>query len=885
MPNFVIQTKITIPPGPVTGVARPHLIAQLEQGLRYGHRLLSIIAPAGYGKTTLLSEWANQAGRARFCWFSLDEQDNDPSQFWSYLAAALGQQIPHLVETIQTLLQGGPLHSLPDDLILGVLINTLAQETSPLVLVLDDYHVIQNGRIHTALIQLLAHLPRHFHLALTSRNEPPLDLARLRARSQLTEIKMDTLSFSENEATVFLNTAMRLRLSPDEISRLEQRTEGWIAGLQLAAVALQFIQHAAAPDRNDTASFIQAFGGGHRHVADYLTDEVLQRQPEDVQSFLLQTSILERLTASLCNEVTDKRDSQSMLETLERANLFLVPLDAERQWYRYHPLWAEMLRTRLKREHPETVPNLHRRASAWFELHDVLAEAFSHALEAGDSERAASLIEPSAKSIVMRGESSTLLSWLEKLSPAIINRHPGLAIAQAWALITTGHMDELEALLDKLSRLDELASAQPGEIAAIRSVLATIRQDIPAIQIQAKLALQSIPAEDSQLRCAVLLSLGTAATLSGETLQAVELLSQAIQESQRGRQPIIHLIAISTLAQAYESLGQLDQAARFHQQVIALESDPVLGSLPLIGVGYVGLGGILHERLQFEQAETTLEKGLAIGQRWGSPEILIGGYFSLARLRYTQGNLSGALEILDKLEREFIDISPLHERDHIMAVKARIWLAQGQLAKVTVWAQTCDLDESKLVNYADENQHLVLMRVLLARHEAGQALKWLTLFEQNARAARRTNNLIEILLLQALAYQTQKQTKPALSALEQALILSEPASQRRVFVDEPELLPLLQTCLANTPHNHFVAGLLNDFERRAAALQKTTALLSEREMDVLHLMADGLSNQDIADRLVVALSTIKSHVKNILMKLEAENRTQAVARAKELKLI
>jgi LuxR family maltose regulon positive regulatory protein len=886
MSKLIIQTKIVIPPGPTFSVSRSQLVALLSQGLRDGHRLLLVTAPAGYGKTTLLAEWARQSDQQRVCWLSLDEQDNDPAQFWSYLAATLGQQIPRLPGIVQALLQADPLRQFPDDLVLGVLINSLAQESLPLVLVLDDYHIIQNGRIHTALIRLLAQMPPHFHMAITSRREPPLELARLRARSQLSEIKMENLGFSESEAAEFLNAGMQLELGPEEVSSLKQRTEGWIAGLQLAAVTLKSIRQGGTSPRQTATRFIHSFGGGHRHVMDYLVDEVLQHQPENVQVFLLRTSILERLTASLCDEVTGENGSQAMLESLERANLFLVSLDTERSWYRYHSLWAEMLQARLKSTALETVITFQRRASDWFERHGFLTEALAHALEAGDRERAANLLEPSARSIVFRGESSTLLSWLGKLSPAVVNSHIELAIAQAWAWTITGQMNEVEALLREISSSDQLTSAARGELAAIRAILATIHQDIPAIHEQANSALQYIPAANSQLRCVVLLSFGTAAALSGEVQRAVELLGQAAQESQRGSQPIMHLMAISMLAQAFEAQGQFDQAARYHQQVIDLETDPVLGSLPLIGVGYVGLGGVLHERLQFGLAEAALEKGLAIGQHWGSPEILIGGYFSLARLRYTQGNLDGALTILDKLEREFIRQSPLHERDHIQAVRTRVWLAQGQLARARAWAeQAGELNSAKLANFQDENWQLVLMRVLLACGETDQVLSWLDVIEQNARAAQRVNSLIEILLLEAVAYQSQRQVKPAQVALEQALVLAEPNNQRRVFVDEPELWPVLQAYPSCGPHNHFVAGLLSDFERRSAALQKTTVLLSERELDVIRLMAAGLSNQEIADRLVLAVSTVKSHVKSILMKLEAQNRTQAVTHARELNLL
>jgi LuxR family maltose regulon positive regulatory protein len=421
-------------------------------------------------------------------------------------------------------------------------------------------------------------------------------------------------------------------------------------------------------------------------------------------------------------------------------------------------------------------------------------------------------------------------------------------------------------------------------MAALRAVIATVHQDTAAIQQQAELALQHLPPEDNLIRCVVALSLGTAAALSGDALKAVELLCQAVQESQRSDQRILNLVATSTLAQAYESLGRLDQAARLHRQIIALEIDPALRNLPLIGIGYVGLGGVLHEWLQFEEAETTLKKGLDIGQRWGSPEIIIGGYFSLAHLRYTQGDLDGALEILDKIEAEFLDAIPLHERAHMQAERARLWLAQGKLARAEAWTQTCSLDASAPATYADERQQLVLARVRLARHEPAAALEQLAHLEQNARARQQTGSLIEILLLQALAHQAQNHSRLALDTLDQALALAEPHNHRRVFLDEPELLPLVQTYVSSHPQNRFAAELLQQFERRAASL-KPPVLLSEREMDVLRLMAAGLSNQEIAERLVVALSTVKSHVKSILVKLDVQNRTQAVARGRELGLL
>lgn len=879
MPTPILQTKLTLPYAPSFRVPRPHLVGQLDRGVALGHRLLVVAAPPGYGKTTLISEWVHQE-KYRFGWLTLDEGDNDPAQFWLYLANALAPHLPNLAESIPTLLHGDPLHQLPGDILTTTLINALAQETTPLILVLDDYHVIQQERIHATLIQLLARMPAPFHLALTSRDEPPLELARLRARGQMTELHLDALSFSPAEVTELLNTAMKLGLSQEEVTLLTERTEGWPAGLQLAAVALQSIQQ-KANNPEEVASFIRTFGGGHRYVTDYLTDEVLKRQSVAIQNFLLKTSLLEKLTASLCDHVLQEDTAQNVLEFLERANLFLVPLDATRQWYRYHPLWADMLQTRLKREQPGAITELHRRAFHWFSDHGFLDEAVSHALAAGEIAQAAELIETASRNLVMRGASATLQDWLARLPHPVILARPALAVSQCWALITDGNLDEAETLLNEIAGHVELPPSLLGEMSAIRAILATVHQDIPAIHRYAQEALRLIPLEDSSIRCGILLSQGTAATLSGDIPHSIELLTQTIQESQRGNQPIIRLIATSTLAQTYEAMGAFDQAERLHRQVIALESDPVLRALPLIGVGYVGLGGVLHEHLQFEEAESALQKGLEIGQRWGSPEIQIGGYLSLARLRFTQGRLDEAQTFLEKLVDEFMPAMPVHESGFIHAFRARYDLAQGQLARAEAWAEAFSTSENASIPLNLENQWLVWTRILLARREVARAEALLTSLEEAARAGHPTR-LLEILLLKVQLPTLEARARDTL--LKEALALGKPQNQRRVFVDEPELLPFLQTYCTKHPDDWFAASLVEDFARRAATLSPS-ALLSEREMDVLRLMSAGLSNQEIADRLIVALSTVKSHVKSILMKLDAENRTGAVARARALKLL
>jgi LuxR family transcriptional regulator, maltose regulon positive regulatory protein len=484
--SSIIQTKLIIPSAPAFGIPRLQLLEHLDRGLQLRHRLLLVNAPPGYGKTTLLAAW-DQQREARFCWLSLDDGDNDPAQFWLYFAAALSTQGANLLEPVQTLLENDPLHQLPVDLLLGMLINALSQEPSPIVLVLDDYHIIQNEHIHAALIQLLARMPAHFHIAITSRSEPPLDLSRLRARGQLTEIQMDALGFSESESASFLNQTMRLDLTAEDIAQLTQRTEGWAAGLQLAALSLKSIE------REKADAFIRSFGGNHRHIADYLADEVLQRQPQEVQTFLLQTSLLEKLSAPLCEAVTGTENAQAMLETLERANLFIVPLDGERQWYRYHSLWAEMLQARLKREMGQQISKLHHLTANWFAANNFLDEAISHALAANEPERAASLLQTTAKALVMRGGSATLQAWLGKLPGEVIQTRPELLIAQTWALVTDGRLDEATAILDGLSNRQGLEISQQGEIAAIQSIIATVHQDIPAIQHYAEAALRLIP--------------------------------------------------------------------------------------------------------------------------------------------------------------------------------------------------------------------------------------------------------------------------------------------------------------------------------------------------------------------------------------------------------
>jgi LuxR family transcriptional regulator, maltose regulon positive regulatory protein len=870
------QTKFLTPlPTPIF-LPRPHLLALLDEGLGSGGKLSLVTAPTGSGKTTLLSEWARGTAcqEVHFCWLSLDEGDNEPVRFWTSFFAALEKQVPELGETVQILLQGDALRQFADEQILTFLINILLKTPRRFVLILDDFHLIQDERVFAGLNFLIHHMPAQLHLAFASRREPPLDLGLWRARGLLTELRLDALSLNESEAAAFLKASLRMELPPAEVHALETRTEGWIAGLKLAGIALRSILQ-RQPDPAGISAFIQTFGGNHRHIIDYLTAEVLQRQPEDIQDFLQSTSILDKFSAPLCDALLDQANARESLAYLESANLFILPLDPNRTWYRYHALWSDVLRERFQHWPAPRRLELHRRAADWFGSNGFLPESIHHHLEACDPERAAVLLETTADAFVMQGGSTVLQAWLGKIPLEILRGHTPLLIAQAWALVTDGSLDQAAAILEDLSQR-ALEPIQQGEVAAIQSILATVHQDIPAIQRFADEALRLIPFDKPHLRSVLQLSQGTAAALSGDFGCSASLLEQAIRESQHANQPLVHLMSISTLAQTCEALGDFDRAERLHRQIIALEKDPALGSLPLIGVGYVGLGGTLHERLRFAESETVLRKGLEIGKQWGSPEIQIGALFSLARLFFTQGRLDEALATLERLEKDFSAFMPLHESGHIHAVKVHFELAQGQMAqgktaRAEAFAQANPEPEA-------ETQRLILARVLLALRRTAPALQILEALETEARACRR-NSLIEILLVKALVPGMKD------APLAEALSLAEPQNQRRVFIDEQGIQPLLQAWHTRHPENTFAAGLLGDFEQRAALLRKPPALLSEREIEVLRLMAIGLANQEIADRLVVALSTVKSHVKNILMKLDAENRTQAVAKARELNLL
>jgi LuxR family maltose regulon positive regulatory protein len=881
-----------MPPVSRKFVPRPHLIRQLEEGLRLDRRLTLASAPAGFGKTTLLSDWLRQTDRPA-TWLSLDDGDNDLARFLAYLVAALQRVDPAIGQTAQAMLQAPqapPLESL-----LSSLINDIAEMGNPFILTLDDYHVIEAAPIHKAVSFLLNHMSppeQGMHLIIATRADPPLPIARLRGRGQLTELYAADLRFTPNEARAFLNEVVGLDLSAEHVAVLEKRTEGWVAGLQLAALALRGTL--SVRGREGVSGFIEAFTGSHRYVLDYLTEEVLNRQSEDTRTFLLQTAILDRLTGPLCDVVTERTDSQQTLESLEAANLFTIPLDDERRWYRYHRLFADLLRERLQREKPELVPELHRRASEWYEEHGLIPEAVRHTLASGSQERAADLIEWTAWTVLIRGEMITLLGWLDALPADLLRSRPQLGVLRAWALAFTGRLEEFE------SQLHEVDIRQVhGDVVAVRAHVAALRGDVPGTIELAHQALEQLPEQKWFSRGLVALSLGIAYWRSGDLAAASRALADAIMLGREADQKYLTLRASATLGHIQKVQGVLRQAVASYRHALELAYEPGSRPVPFAGIACVGLAESLYEWNDLDGAMRYAMEGIRLREQGGFVAHLLLGHAILARVHQVRGHADSALEVMEEAER----LADRHDDARLRAVVADLqvwlWLAQGNATAASRWALEHSLDPVDELTSAREVEQIAVARVLVASawfrgstqgSEIDEALELLAQLLKAAEAAERTGSLIKILPLQALAYQAQGDLDQALSTLEQALSLAEPEGYVRTFVDEGEpMARLLRRALTRGISPEYTGKLLGALGESAEpvppATQALVEPLTERELEVLRLIAAGLSNREIAQELVVAVSTVKTHINHIYGKLAVKSRIQAVAKAQALDLL
>ena len=910
----LLETKLYVPKWRPGLVSRPRLIERLDQGIE--RKLTLVSAPAGFGKTTVLAEWlaATPASERPGAWVSLDQSDNDPALFWAYFITALQTVQIGVGENALSLLHSS--QPPPIEALLGTLLNEITTISHDFVLVLDDYHVIDAQPVHSAVTFLVDHLPPQMNLVIASRADPPLPLARMRGRGELTELRAADLRFTPDEAAAFLNDVMGLDLSPQDVETLEARTEGWIAGLQLAALSMQ--------GREDVPGFITAFTGDDRYIIDYLVEEVLERQPERVRSFLLQTSILDRLSGSLCDAVTGQEDSKGLLEALERGNLFVVPLDDKRHWYRYHHLFADVLQAHSIEEQPDRVPTLHRRASEWYENNGLPADAVRHALAGEDFERAAGLIELAVPAMRRTRQDATLFGWLKALPDELVRARPVLNAHYANELLRLGELEAAETRVRDVERWLDNASGDTGQrpvapavemvvvdeeefrklpihIAIFRAVLAQALGDVPGTVKYARRALELSPEEEHLGRGAAAALLGLASWASGDLEAAHRTFADGMASLQMAGNISDVISGTHVLAEIRVAQGRLHEAESTYQQSLQLATEqgqPVpLGTAVL----YTGLSELRREQDDLEAATQHLLTSKELGKHADLPENRSHWCVAMARIKETQGDLDGALDLLDEAERLYIrGINP--EVRPVAALKTRTWVVKGRLTDALGWVSERGLSVDDDLSFLREFEHITLARVLIAQYKSDGADRSIHeavgLLERLLKAAEdgeRTGTVIEILVQQALAHEAQGDIPPALASLERALALAEPEGYVRIFVDEGGAMRnLLRHAAAAGIAAAYTKRLLSAFDQPAQPASPASRRpgapglaepLTEREAEILRLISVGMTNQEIGGQLVISVATVKRHITNIYGKLGVSHRTQATARANELDLL
>ena len=905
-PLSTLSTKLHRPPLRADALLRTRLVQRLEDGAREGRTLTLISAPAGFGKTTLISAWLPHS-RRRAAWLSLDQSDNDPIRFWRYVIAALQTLEAGWGEVALGMLiapQTPPLES-----VVTALINDLAAAVQAIVLVVDDYHVITDLNIHASLDFFLDHTPPQLHVAITTREDPPLSLPRRRARQQLTEIRSADLRFTLGEAADLLNSIMRLGLTNADIAALEQRTEGWAVGLQLAALSLQ--------GRSDQHTFIEAFAGDDRYIADYLLEEVIQRQPSTVQDFLLRTSFLPRLNAALCDVTLERHDSRSILADLERANLFIVPLDNRREWFRYHHLFSDLLRQRLSESMGETeLASFYQTASAWFEQHDLVDEAIGLALGARDYDRTARLIELHVEWLFKHSELQTLADDVGALPPDFLARHLRLLAMRAWALLASGQSAEAWRDLQTIERvagineddwnrwadLSDQARAVLMEATVMRMrfiidqgkadrVLELAHQVLPQLTADHQVWLYNMSVA---LRPPVRFMVGVARELRGELQPAEEEFRATTREGTEN--PHIVALALGHLGSMQLQQGQLRAAAETYHQAFQLADEMGRYSSPFFGISHAGYGGLLYEWNDLAAAHQQVEEGIAQGKVWNSWEALLPGYLNLARVNQALGDWDGAFAALDEmvsLTRNAMPATPLLAE----SARAWLWLRQGRFREVERWARDLGLNARQDITLGNEADLVTLARLLIAQNKLPEADALLQRLIASTESSGHWMSHLAAQLWYAVTLEAQDKSREARQTLADVLKQAEPEGHMRLFVDAGQpLARLLYQAIERDLAPGYARRLLSAFPQaewspQSGQIQQTERPdgliepLSDRELEVLRLIDQGLSNSEIAAKLVLSTGTVKVHSHNIFSKLGVGSRTQAVNKARALGLI
>ncbi len=879
MPAPILATKLYIPPSRRRVVLRPRLVERLNEGLAAGNKLTLVSAPAGFGKTTLIGEWVAGCGRPA-AWLSLDEADSDPSRFLTYFIAALQTVAPGIGEGILTVLQS-PEHP-PLESTLTAMLNDINAIPSDVVLVLDDYHVLDAKPVDDALAFLVEHLPPQMHLVIATREDPALPLARLRARGQLTELRAADLRFTPSEAAGFLHEVMSLDLSTEEVAALDARTEGWIAGLQLAALSLQ--------GRADAAGFIESFAGSNRFVLDYLVEEVLQRQSEPVQTFLLRTSILDRLCGPLCDAVLldASAPGQETLKYLDRANLFIVPLDTERRWYRYHHLFAGLLRQRrgesavLSGGEDED----HLRASEWFEANGLEIEAFQHAAAGHDVERAERLIEGRGMPLYFRGALVPILHWLESLPTTVLDARPSLWVTYAQALLSSGQNTGIEPKLQAAERALQDARADDrtrdlvGRIASVRAFLVWSPDQVETIIAQSRRALEYLHPDNLPFRTAAALNLGHAYVLLGDRSGARQALTEVTAISAASGNTIYEILGSIGLGFIQETDNQLGLAVETYRHAIELAAGL---PFPFVCEAHLGLARVLYQWNALDAARQHGEQSIQLARQIADTDRPVACQVLLARLALAEGDVAGAAAILAEADQAARQHDFVLQVPEVAAARVLTFLRQGDVAAAAHLAQAHELPLSQA-------------RVHLAQGDPTAALAVLEPYRRRMAEKAWADQELMALVLLAVAFDAHGERAKAVEVLDEALALAEPGGFIRLFVDEAAPMDhLLRGALSRGNSPDYLRRLLAAFpasgrgqaapSRAAAAGIGLAEPLSAREFEVLDLIAAGLTNQQIAARLYLSLHTVKSHARNINAKLGVSSRTQAVATGRALGLL
>ncbi|MEM7117393.1 MAG: LuxR C-terminal-related transcriptional regulator [Chloroflexota bacterium] len=912
----LLPTKLYMPPNRPDQVARPRLLAKLV--LQPQTRLVLVSAAAGYGKTTLVTSWlsdlrftiddasaslstslresvamrdeiVNPKSKIynQICWVSLDGEESNPAQFFAYLAAAIRPLSNARTSLAQQLQANQPL---PAAALAKTLVQDVAPVSEPFILVLDDYHLIESPDVDGAVAFLLQHMPPQMKLVIATREDPNLPLARLRVRNQLVELRAHDLRFTADEAAAFLNEVMGLRLTEADIAALEARTEGWIAGLQLAALALQ--------SQQDAGRFIESFGGSHRFVLDYLMEEVLQQQPESVQVFLLRTAVLDRLSSSLCDAVVgDAISAQETLDYLEQANLFLIPLDDERRWYRYHHLLRDLLRQRLQQQGDDLVNGLHLRASEWYVANDLDIEAFHHATTAGDIGRAAQIVDAKVTPLQFRGGAGPVFNWLRGLETAVLDANPALWVMYASTMLAVGQLTAIEEKVQAAERalqgvaLDAQTRDLIGRIASIRAAVGVAEHDAEMIIAQCRRALEYLHPNNLSVRTSINWSLGYAYRLQGDRAAAARSLAEAQASAISIGHGIMMVMTTMGVANIQELQLELRQAAQIYQNMLQVVGEPLP---PAMCEVYLGLARIHYAWNDLAAAERFWVKNVPLAEQFGTriDRVVMSDLF-LARLRLAQGAVAEATAVLARAAQMAEQHGFVMQLAETAALRVLILLREGDGQAVhqqtDAW-QTPRLQTA--VQLAENhNQPLSHARIHLAQGETAAALAVLEPLRQQMEVKGWQDKLLETMVLQALVNEAHGDTAEAGQLVLAALALAAPENIMRLFIDEGQSMAALLTRIRGDA-SLLVGESLRDFvDKLLAALGRTSAAqllvdpLSERELEVLRLIAQGLSNREIGERLVLAMDTVKGHNRRIFGKLGVRRRTEAVARGRELGLL